>query len=352
MANFTPRTSEYYPKSIHAYKTFIEYAWNHYAPETDGNCTWFAFGETSRIVQECLADESYNIQYTYGNEFMSAGPSALYWMQYTASKGAWSTDGDARGNYNPSGSSLYGTQILISPGDILCYWSPDGFGHVEIAERVENGYIYCSGSKASVQQAAVLYYTRTVAASQFTVGRQHTFSGEAADGTIISWSNDYFQGVIHNPYVSETPTPGTETPDVEISPSSYTKTMSSSETFLDFIFTITVTGIPVGESASSGTTYSGLTRRSNGSGWVYSTYTVNGVTYQRATKTGMILRYTREMNGSYSTTKYLIFDKTFSNGRAYFNTPIHINVNKHLDLISILTGFRKRKRGRIDVTQI
>lgn len=347
MSNFTPRTGEYSPKSLHSYKTFTTYSWNHYAPETAGNCTWFAFGETSRIVQECKNDESYNIQYSSGNEFMTYGPNALLWISNAHTKGAWSTEGDVRGNYNPSSSSLAGTQINVQEGDILCYWASDGFGHVEIVERINGGYVYCSGSKAAAQQPAVFYYTRTVVLSQFKVGTRHYFSGLDAQGNTISWSNDYFQGVIHNPYVTGT-TP-TEVPQVTISPTYYNKTMSGSETYVDFTYSITVTGIPDGYSASGNTTYTGLTRISNGSGWQYTNYTIGGVTYRQATKTGMILRYTREHDYAYTTTKYLTYSCSYSTGSASASSRMNITVNARSSGTppSWLFGNKKKKRFTI-----
>lgn len=322
MANFTPRNGAYSPKSIYSYKTFTQYAWNHFAPETDGNCTWFAFGETSRIVQQCLNDESYNIQYTSGNEFMTYGPNALLWISNAHNKGTWDTYGDTRGNYNPSSSSQYGNQISIQEGDILCYWSSDGYGHVEIAERISGNYVYCSGSKAQGQQAAVLYYERTVALSQFTVGRQHTFSGEDVNGNVISWSNDYFQGVIRNPYV--TGQSQSVTPEINITPTYYNKTMASNEDYVDFQFSIVMTGIPSGYSASGNNTFPGLSRVQN-TGWSYTDYTVDGVTYRRATKT-QTLRYEREYNYAYSTTKYMYFNIDYPNGSLISTTRMNINV--------------------------
>lgn len=209
MANFTYRVSETSPINMKLYKTFTTYSWNHYAPETEGNCTWFAFGETSRICQECKNNYSYNIQYENGNEFMTRGPNALLWISNAHGKGSWATYGDTRGNYNPTSSSLYNTQINVQEGDILCYWSSDGYGHLEIVERIVGSKVYCGGSKARVSQPAVFYYEREVDYDKFKVGKQHSFSGKDADGNTISWSNDYFQGVIRNPYVtgSVPPTP-------------------------------------------------------------------------------------------------------------------------------------------------
>lgn len=338
MANFTARTSEYYPKSLYSYKTFTQYSWNHFAPETSGNCTWFAFGETSRIVQECKNDESYNIQYTSGNEFMTYGPNALLWISNAHSKGAWSTSGDVRGDYDPNTSSLAGTQINVQEGDILCYWSSDGFGHVEVVERISGTNVYCSGSKYGVQSPAVFYYSRIVAMSQFKVGTRHYFSGEDASGQIVSWSNDWFQGVIHNPYVTGV-TP-TVTPEVTVSPSYYNKTMESNEDYVDFPFTVTVTGIPSGYSASGNNTYPDLYRVYN-TGWSYTDYTVDGVTYRRATKS-QTLRYDRASNNAYTTTKYMYYSFSYPNGSTSSTTPMNITVKAKASISK--KYFKKRKR--------
>lgn len=324
MANFTARTSEYYPKSLYSYKTFTQYSWNHFAPETSGNCTWFAFGETSRIVQECKNDESYNIQYTSGNEFMTYGPNALLWISNAHSKGTWSTSGDVRGDYDPSTSSQAGTQINVQEGDILCYWSSDGFGHVEVVERISGTNVYCSGSKYGVQSPAVFYYSRVVAMSQFKVGTRHYFSGEDADGQIVSWSNDWFQGVIHNPYVTGV-TP-TVTPEVTVSPSYYNRTMNSSEDYTDFQFTITVTGMLPDEDASNAISFSSnCYRYAYTTNWTYTTYTVSGVTYRQGVRS-LIVRYDRLYNTAYTDTAYMYYIKTFTNGSVNSSTRMNLTV--------------------------
>ena len=347
MSNFTPRTSDAYPKNMHTYKTFTQYVWNHLAPETAGNCTWFAFGETSRIVQECKNDESYNIQYGSGNEFMSRSPNALLWLNNATNKGAWHTEGDTRGDFDPATSSIAGTLITVQPGDILCYWASDGYGHVEIVEKISGGNVYCSGSKAAARQPAVFYYDRIVASSQFKVGQRHYFTGYDADGNSISWSNDYFQGIIRNPYVTEQG--DTTVPEINISPTSYSKIMSPSQDYLDFQFTITITGIPEGEIVSGGNSYPGLDRVQN-TGWSYTNYTVGGNTYRRATKT-QTLRYNKEYNYAYSTTKYMYYNLTFDNGSISSQTPMHIDVRASSNsLIPIIfKGVRKRKRYNIQV---
>lgn len=150
------------------------------------------------------------------------------------------------------------------------------------------------------------------------------------------------------------PQPGTETPTVTITPSSVNMHLTSSDDYGDITFNLDVSGIPAGETVSGGTSYPGLTRISNGSGWIYSTYTVDGVTYQRATKTGMVLRYDREFSTAYTALRNLTFSKTYVNGTAFQNVPINISVDTKSNIRKILAAFvrNRRKRGTINVGNI
>lgn len=147
-------------------------------------------------------------------------------------------------------------------------------------------------------------------------------------------------------YTGSTPTP--TTPSISISPSSYSVTMSGSETYVDFAFDITIDGIPSGESASGGNTYSGLSRIYN-TGWSYTDYTVSGTTYRRATKS-QTLRYTRENDAAYTTTKYMVFSKTFSNGSINSSTQMYINVQERdggdiltIEIAAFINGKKQKK---------
>ena len=138
---------------------------------------------------------------------------------------------------------------------------------------------------------------------------------------------------------------GGVTPQVTVSPSSYTSTMSSNDNYIDFQFTVTVTGIPSGETASGNNTYPGLYRVQN-SGWSYTDYTVSGVTYRRATKT-QTLRYDREQSGAYTTTKYMYYSFSYPNGSASSTTPMKITVqaapsDPDIEIINMLMK-KKRK---------
>ena len=119
--------------------------------------------------------------------------------------------------------------------------------------------------------------------------------------------------------------------------------MQSAEDYKDFSFSISITGIPSGESASGGNTYPDLSRVYN-TGWTYTNYTVGGVQYQTATKQ-QTLRYYRVGSGAYTTTKHMYFSKTFSNGSINSDTPMYINVKAKFSLTAILGKVaRKRKR--------
>ena len=168
------------------------------------------------------------------------------------------------------------------------------------------------------------------------------------DGGYTNYGNPFI-GYIHNKYAEPGPGPTpSENLEISISPSSYAVTMASTQDYVDFTFNITITGIPAGASVSGGNTYPGLTRISNGSGWVYTNYTVDGTTYQRAVKTGMVLRYTREHDYAYTTTKHMYFNLSFSTGTASTDTPMRINVQMKTSIRNLLLiATRRRRKGGI-----
>lgn len=154
-------------------------------------------------------------------------------------------------------------------------------------------------------------------------------------------------GYLHYPSGGPGPTP-TEDLEISISPSSYSVTMSGAQTYVDFTYNITITGIPEDETVSGGNTYPDLYRVYN-TGWSYTDYTVSGVTYRRATKT-QTLRYDREHDYAYTTTKHMYFNLSFETGTIDTDTPMYINVQASgggggKDVIYVIK--RRRKRGRI-----
>lgn len=241
----------------------------------------------------------------------------------------------------------YTSGMALIPGDIV-EWS-NGENHVAVVETTGTDP-YISGSWYTSRSSSLVGgNTMQDVSDYFSVNYPTRFYHYKR----LSWENAN-GGHGHEPdYViryggSPTPPPTpTETLDIQISPSSYSKTMNANEDYLDFTFGITITGIPAGDTVSGGNTYPGLTRVSN-TGWSYSDYVVNGITYRSATKT-QTLRYQREYSYAYTTVKYMYFNITKSTGTINTSTPMYIDVKakKKTGLIAILC--RRRKRGMINV---
>ena len=173
---------------------------------------------------------------------------------------------------------------------------------------------------------------------------------DTISGTRLGDQPDY---VLVNPDSGGGPTPPGPTPEnltISIMPASYTVTMQYDQDSLDFTYAITISGIPAGESVSGGNTYPDLIRVAN-TGWSYTDYTVGGVTYRRAYKQ-QTLRYFREYNVDYTTTKHMYFNITKSTGTISTDTPMYITV-KAKGIPPQLRGYlaaKRRKRGRINGT--
>lgn len=276
----------------------------------NGNCTWWCWG---RLYE------------TTGTYLVTMGDAKYWYDRYT-------------GNKDPDATN-------INPGDIIVLTDSNA-GHVMFVESVAGNTIYISQSA---------YSTRSVwnGMSCLTASYQKS---EITQGSLVDMYRGhgaaYYEevvGVIHTG-----PTPGptpSENLDITISPSSYNVTMTSAQDYVDFTFNITITGIPAGASVSGGNTFPGLARVSNGSGWVYTNYTVGGTTYQRAVKTGMVLRYTREHDYAYTTTKHMYFNLSFSTGTVSTDTPMRINVQMKTSIRNLLliAARRRRKGGIINV---
>lgn len=265
-------------------------------PESNynGNCTWWCWG---RLHQ------------TMGTSLPNMGDAKNWYSNYSGEK-----DTDASN---------------IQPGDIIVLTDDDA-GHVMFVEKVD-------GDTITISQSA--YSTRSIwdgmACLVTTYDRNDISAGEYLnmykDLSPSGYSLEVV-GVIHTgeegptpPGPGPGPDPGdTETPEISINPSSASVTMGDEEDYVDVTFNITITGIPSGESASGGNTYPGLSRVYN-SGWSYTTYTVDGTVYRRANKI-QTLRYYRENDSEYSITKYMYFNKTFSNGSIISATRISIHV--------------------------
>lgn len=313
---FTPRLttptdlSTYYG-SYNSYNRFSSYG-------NEGNCTWYAYGRTGEIAGRNIYNDFYITQ-SPGN-----GKDWIYntWPSYTHTSGS----------------------IDIQLGDILV-WGGGYFGHVEVVEAINGNTLVTSYSISGDTWAKSRYFgTRTISKPSWG---SYLGTVQYNDGT-TGYLTNTFIGYIHNKYVTDpTPTPS-ENLELTISPGSYSGVISSTETYIDFQFNITLTGIPAGESASGNNTYPGLSRVQN-TGWSYTDYTVNGVTYRRATKT-QTLRYTREYDTAYTTTKYMYYSFSYSTGTINSTTPMYITVLERSiddDLLSALAGFITKKKHKV-----
>lgn len=251
----------------------------------NGNCTWWCWGRLNQ---------------TMGTSLPNMGDGKDWYDNYSGDK-----------DRNASN---------IQPGDIIVLTDNDA-GHVMFVEKVDVNTI-------TISQSA--YSNRAVWSGMSCLVT--TFSkSDIYQGNSINMYKDldtaYYQeviGVIHTGEAGPTPQP--VEPEITIVPSSYAVTMTAEEDYVDFPFDITIAGIPEGESVSGGNTYPGLTRVAN-TGWSYTSYVVDGVTYRRATKS-QTLRYERESEGEYSITKHMYFNLTFSNGSINSDTPMTITVEK------------------------
>lgn len=277
----------------------------------NGNCTWWCWGR---------------LHETMGTYLPNYGDAYNWYSRYAA-------DG---GSVDPNANN-------IQPGDIIVM-EDGGPGHVAFVEQVVGNTVYISQSaysQRSIWDGMSCLVT--------TYQKSAIYQGALLD-MYKDLDSSYFQtviGVIHTGESSPGPGPTpSENLEISISPSSYAVTMSATQDYVDFTFSITITGIPAGATVSGGNTYPGLSRVYN-TGWSYTNYTVGGTTYQRATKT-QTLRYNREHSYAYTTTKHMYFNLSFSTGTVSTDTPMRINVQMKSSLTNILMiAARRRKKGGI-----
>lgn len=252
----------------------------------NGNCTWWCCGR---------------LQETMGTTLSNMGDAYEWYKNYNGNK--------SRNANN------------INPGDIIVFRGGDG--HVMFVEKVSGNTIYISHSAYSTKSFWVGYACRVA-----TFQKSEIVEGNSVNiysGRDTSPFYNTVEGVIHTG--APGPEPGTETPTITITPSSYSKTIATGETYADFQFSIRIEGIPSGYTVSGGNTYPGLDRVYN-TGWSYTDYTVDGVTYRRATKT-QTLRYYRESDSAYVTNKYMYFNLSFPNGNINSSTLMTITVEQN-----------------------
>lgn len=262
------------------------YNYNNSPSNIHGNCTWWC---CARLME------------TMGTSLGGLGDAWQWYDNYSGNK-------DRNANN-------------INPGDIIVY-SDNSDGHVMFVESVSGDTIYISHSAYSTRSFWNGYACRVgnFQKSEIRYGNSvNIYSGRDS-----AYYCDVV-GVIHTG--APGPEPGTETPSITITPSSYSKTIATGETYTDFQFSIRIEGIPSGYTVSGGNTYPGLDRVYN-TGWSYTDYTVDGVTYRRATKT-QTLRYYRESDSAYVTNKYMYFNLSFPNGNINTSTLMTITVEQN-----------------------
>ena len=283
--------------------------YNNSTSSIHGNCTWWCCGRL-------LDAQGTHIEY---NMSPAIADAKNWYAYYTGTK------------YTNANSIVQGDIIVLSDS---------GAGHVMFVEYVNGNTVYISESAYSTRAVWNGYACRVT-----SYQKSEIYAGASLD-MYKGFDSAYYLtvvGIIHTGSDSPTPPTPTTVPTITVTPSSYSVTMQSAEDYKDFSFSISITGIPSGESASGGNTYPDLSRVYN-TGWTYTNYTVGGVQYQTATKQ-QTLRYYRVGSGAYTTTKHMYFSKTFSNGSINSDTPMYINVKAKFSLTAILGKVaRKRKR--------
>ena len=161
-------------------------------------------------------------------------------------------------------------------------------------------------------------------------------------------STGVLKGYLHYPNGTPPTPPYGDTLDIEILPEEYIETMLSDQNYVDFNFNIVISGIPANETVSGGNTYPDLVRVYN-SGWSYTDYTVDGLTYRYARKT-QTLRYYREGLGAYNTVKHMYYNISKSTGVIDSDTPMYIDVKPQAALIAILKKKKQENRKHVKLT--
>lgn len=252
----------------------------------------------------------------------------------------------------------------VKPGDII-EWV-EGW-HVAVVESVSGSNIYCSSSLYTGDHGRAFWPVGTTNYDTRTPGVMGSTMQDVSNWMLTNYSWRFYEYVnvdvisgtrlgdqpdyvLVNPDSGGGPTPPTPTENLTISimPASYTVTMLYDQDSLDFTYAITISGIPGGETVSGGNTYPDLIRVAN-TGWSYTDYTVGGITYRRAYKQ-QTLRYFREYNVAYTTTKHMYYNITKSTGTISTDTPMYITVNAKA-IPPQLRGYlasKRRKRGRMN----
>ena len=308
--------------------TWSRYYWNpSYNPNATfencmANCTTYAYG---RVMENGLPAPVTRIR------------NANLWHTVVNTSAGWTLLNYSQG-------------MSLKPGDIL-EWAAI---HVAVVETYGTNpgvsgswYTDDDGHSTGDRTTAVMGDT-LASVSNWMVSH---YSNRFYHYVNMTTENSTAGGGVYPQYVlryngSTPPEPGgDEEPEVTVSPSSYNVVMAGDQTYVDFTFNVTVTGIPEGYTASGSNTYPGLYRVYN-TGWSYTDYTVDGTVYQRATKT-QTLRYDREQSGAYTTTKYMYYSFDYPNGSASSTTPMVITVeasSEDPDIVIMNFVINKKKR--------
>ena len=288
--------------------TWSKYYWNpSYNPAATfdlcmANCTTYAYG---RVRENGLPAPVTRIR------------NANFWHTVVNTSAGWSLLNYSQG-------------MSLKPGDIL-EWSAV---HVAVVETYGTNpsvsgswYTGDDGTAGSDRSTAVMGNTLASVSNWMVSHCPNRFYHYVS----MTKENSDAGGGAYPVYVlrydgSTPPSPGGDEPEVTVSPSSASGTMDANDNYIDFNFTITVTGIPEGENANDAISFSSnCYRYAYTTGWQYTEYTSGGATYRTGVRS-LIVRYERLHDYAYTDTAYMYYRKTFSNGSVNSTTRMNISI--------------------------
>lgn len=308
-----------------------------------GGTPVFFVPTTATLNDYGFGGPKYQYGYTYYNSSSNIHGNCTWWCWgrlYEAMGTMLPNYGDAFNWYSRYSGSKETNANNIQAGDIIVF-SDSAVGHVMFVEKVSGNTVYISHSA---------YSTRSVWSGRACMVNNYQKSELSQGNAIDMYKNvdsPYYVtviGILHTGG-STPPTPGT-TPSVTVTPASYTSTLTSTDSYIDFNFTITVTGIPEDENANSGISFSSnCYRYAYTSNWTYTTYTSGGVTYKTGVRS-LIVRYDRLHDYAYTDNAYMYYIKSFSNGSVNSTTQMKITIQAASSDpdIEIISMFKRKKR--------
>lgn len=319
---------------IYGAGTWSQYYWNtSYNPNATfencmANCTTYAYG---RVRENGLPAPVTRIR------------NANLWHTVVNTSAGWTLLNYSQG-------------MSLQSGDIL-EWSAN---HVAVVETYGTNpgvsgswYTGDDGTSSSDRSTAVMGST-LASVSNWMVSH---YSNRFYHYVTMTTENNNAGGGAYPQYVlrytGSTPQPGGDEPEVSVSPSSASGTISANDSYIDFNFTITVTGIPVDEDARDAISFSSnCYRYAYTTGWQYTEYTSDGTTYRKGVRS-LIVRYDRLHDYAYTDTAYMYYRKTFSNGSVNSSTRMNINIEANdMDdelLLEISAFINKKKKKKFTV---